>query len=76
MSEQNRRDFLKTVGVNLCLGYAGAPVIATRLATQPFRLHTCIRITDSITDGFSFFYAEVKCLKALLQEIKRLIKHS
>lgn len=58
--------FLKTVGVNLCLAYAGAPVLASKFTAQPFRLHTCIRITDSIVDGFSFFYAEVKCLKALL----------
>lgn len=62
--------FLKTVGLNLCLAYAGAPVIATRFLAQPFRLHTCIRITDSIVDGFSYFYAEVKCLKALLEEIR------
>lgn len=62
--------FLKTIGVNLCLAYAGAPVIATHFVAQPFRLHACIRITDSIVDGFSYFYAEVKCLKALLQELR------
>lgn len=58
--------FLKTIGVNFSLAYAGAPVLASKFVAQPFRLHTCIRITDSIVDGFSFFYAEVKCLKALL----------
>lgn len=61
--------FLKTVGVNLCLAYAGAPVVAARFVAQPFRLHACIRITDSIVDGFSYFYAEVKCLKRLLLEL-------
>jgi len=45
--------FLKTVGINLCLAYAGAPVVATELRSLPFRLHTCMRITDSITDGFA-----------------------
>ena len=49
---------------------AGAPVIATQFRAQPFRLHTCIRITDSIVDGFSYFYAEVKCLKQLLDEVQ------
>lgn len=62
--------FLKTVGVNLCLAFAGAPVNAARMRTVPFRLHTCIRIADSIQDGFSYFYAEVKCLKALLDELR------
>jgi len=62
--------FLKTVGVNLCLAYAGAPVLAAYFVAQPFRLRTCIRITDSIVDGFSFFYAEVKCLKALLLQLQ------
>jgi ABC-type multidrug transport system fused ATPase/permease subunit len=62
--------FIKTVGTNLCLGYAGAPVDAARFRSAPFRLHTCIRISDSITDGFSYFYAEVKCLRRLLDELK------
>ncbi len=61
--------FVKTVGINLVLAYAGAPVDATRFRSVPFRLHTCIRITDSIVDGFSYFYAEVKCLKRLLEEL-------
>lgn len=65
-----KSSFLKTVGVNLCLAYAGAPVIADAFTSQPLRLQACIRITDSIVDGFSYFYAEVKCLKALLQEIQ------
>lgn len=62
--------FIKTVGINLCLAYAGAPVNASRFRSVPFRLHTCIRISDSIVDGFSYFYAEVKCLKQLLDELK------
>ncbi len=62
--------FIKTVGVNLCLAYAGGPVNAARFRSNPFRLHTCIHITDSVTDGFSYFYAEVKCLKSLLEALK------
>lgn len=62
--------FLKTLGVNLMLAYAGAPVIAASLRARPMRVHTCIRISDSITDGFSFFYAEVKCLRALREELQ------
>ncbi|MBI5034112.1 MAG: hypothetical protein HZB51_26630 [Chloroflexi bacterium] len=62
--------FLKSIGINLCLAYAGAPVVATHFRAQPFRLYTCIHITDSVTDGFSYFYAEVKCLKRLLDELE------
>lgn len=62
--------FLKTIGINFCLAYAGAPVIAREFIAQPLRLHTCIRITDSIVDGFSYFYAEVKCLRALLDALQ------
>lgn len=62
--------FLRTVGVNLVLAYAGGPVNAAELTTERFRLFSCIRISDSVTDGISFFYAEVKCLKALLLALK------
>ncbi|MGD9093521.1 MAG: hypothetical protein PVF74_11795, partial [Anaerolineales bacterium] len=61
--------FVKTLGINLCLAYAGGPVNATSFHSIPFRLHTCIKISDSITDGFSYFYAEVQCLKALLDKV-------
>jgi hypothetical protein len=59
--------FLRTLGVNLCLAYAGAPVNATALQTRLLRLFTCIKVSDSVTDGISYFYAEVRRLKALLR---------
>ena len=58
--------FLRTVGVNLALAYAGAPVNAGRMQTSLFRLFTCIKVSDSVQDGLSYFYAEVKRLQALL----------
>lgn len=58
--------FLRTVGANLCLAYAGAPVNAASLETSLFRVFTCIKVSDSVQDGLSYFYAEVKRLKALL----------
>ncbi|MFZ0543804.1 MAG: hypothetical protein WAM60_00100, partial [Candidatus Promineifilaceae bacterium] len=62
--------FLRTVGINLVLAYSGGPVNAAFLQTAFFRLHTCIRISDSITSGISHFYAEVRCLKALMDELE------
>lgn len=61
--------FLRTLGVNLVLAYAGAPVLAAEMHTRLFRPFTCIRVSDSVTDGFSYFYAEVRRLKALLDAL-------
>ena len=62
--------FLRTVGINLALAFAGGPVNAAELQTVPFRLYTCINVTDSLSDSISYFYAEVKRLKALLNELE------
>ncbi|HSP86932.1 MAG TPA: hypothetical protein VLN45_02270 [Ignavibacteriaceae bacterium] len=62
--------FLRTIGVNLSLAYAGGVVCAEKFETNLFRLYTCINVIDSVTDGISYFYAEVKRLKNLLKEIK------
>ena len=61
--------FLKTVGTNLSLAFAGGAVDATSFNTRLFRMFTCIHINDSITDGFSFFYREVRRLKSLLDAL-------
>jgi ABC-type multidrug transport system fused ATPase/permease subunit len=61
--------FLRTLGVNLSLAYAGGLVNASMLRTSLFRLFTCIRVTDSVVDGYSYFYAEVKRLRALLDAL-------
>lgn len=61
--------FLKTLGINLALAYAGAPVNADELTVPVFRIFTSLKVNDSVTDGVSFFYAEVKRLKFLLDEL-------
>jgi DNA mismatch repair ATPase MutS len=63
--------FLRTLGVNLALAFSGSVVVATDFQTHPFRLFTCINVIDSLSDGISYFYAEVKRLKALLNELER-----
>lgn len=61
-----KSSFLRTIGVNLVLAYAGSVVSCAALHAGRFRLFTCIRVADSVVDGISYFYAEVKRLKALL----------
>jgi hypothetical protein len=63
--------FLRTLGINLVLAYAGAPVDAASFRTILFRPYSSIRINDSLSDGFSFFYAEVRRLRRLLDELER-----
>jgi hypothetical protein len=62
--------FLKALGVNLALANAGGVVDAGRFDTTLFRLFTCIKVSDSVTDGISYFYAEVRRLKALLMALE------
>ena len=58
--------FLKTVGINLCLANAGGVVCASFFHSCWFRIWGCLRVDDSVTEGISHFYAEVKRLKNIL----------
>ena len=58
--------FLRTLGVNVALAYAGGPVNADNFTLSLLNLFTCIKVSDSVIDGISYFYAEVKRLKQLL----------
>ena len=58
--------FLRTVGINACLAQAGAPVCADVFEASWVRLYCCIRVDDSLEAGLSYFYAEVKRLKRVL----------
>ncbi|HEY1352049.1 MAG TPA: MutS family DNA mismatch repair protein [Ktedonobacteraceae bacterium] len=61
--------FLRTLGINLCLAYSGAYVNAMAFETALLRVFSCIKISDSVTEGYSYFYAEVRRLRALLDEL-------
>ncbi len=63
--------FLRSLGVNICLAQAGAPVLARSMRLVPFRVAASITVVDSLTDGFSYFYAEVRRLRALLDDLKK-----
>lgn len=62
--------FIRTIGINQLLACMGAPVFASKFVTYPSQLQTCIRISDSIEDGASYFYAEVLRLKRILNQVK------
>lgn len=58
---------LRTVGLNLVLAYAGAPVCATRFEAGLFRVRTSMRLKDDLEKGVSSFYAELQRIKAILE---------
>lgn len=62
--------FLRTIGINLVLAYAGTATCAHALTARPLRLFSVIKVTDSVADGFSYFYAEVRRLRALLDALQ------
>jgi ABC-type multidrug transport system fused ATPase/permease subunit len=62
--------FLRTIGLNQILANMGAPIFAESLITLPFGVETCIEVSDSLRDGFSYFYSEVRRLKKLLEAAK------
>ena len=63
--------FLRTIGLNQVLARLGAPVCAGEMTTTLPVLWTSIKIQDSLAEGVSYFYAEVKRMKQILDDIAR-----
>lgn len=59
--------FLRTVGLNLILAYAGGPVCASALSTSRMRIFTSMRVVDDVRHGISTFYAEILRIKAMVE---------
>lgn len=57
---------LRAVGVNTVLALAGAPVRAKRLRMSCLNSGASIRVTDSLQEGSSRFYAEITRLRQIL----------
>ncbi len=57
---------LRALGVNAVLAFAGAPVCAAAMRIGAARVATSMRIDDSLEEGVSHFYAELRRLKRVL----------
>ncbi len=57
---------LRALGVNVTLASCGAPVCAVSMSLPMVELATSMRITDSLAGGVSFFLAELKRLKEIV----------
>lgn len=62
--------FLRTVGINMVLAFAGAPVCAKEMSVSIFKVLSYMRIKDSLNDQTSTFKAELNRLKMILDSIK------
>ena len=62
--------YLRTVGINFWLACIGAPVCAESLTVYPAHLVTSLRTTDSLTGNESYFFAELKRLKMIIDRLQ------
>lgn len=59
--------WLRAIGTNLVLAYAGAPVCSRYFYCSLVDIYTSMEIRDDLLDGISTFYAELKRVKMILE---------
>jgi DNA mismatch repair ATPase MutS len=57
---------LRAIGINTVLAMAGVPVRARRLRLSPLHVGASIRVSDSLQEGSSRFYAEISRLRQIV----------
>lgn len=62
--------FLRTVGINLVLANAGAPIRGKAMRLSPLVLGTRIRSTDSLQEGRSNFYTEILRIRQIFERMQ------
>ena len=63
--------FLRTLGVNMVLTSIGAPVCAKKADVHPLPVLVSMRLSDSLSDSESYFFAEVKRLKEIMDQLDK-----
>src|SRR5665647_188800 len=61
--------YLRSIGVNVVLAMAGAPVCATVFNVSYVQMISSMRITDNLEESTSTFYAELKKLKSIIEKV-------
>jgi DNA mismatch repair ATPase MutS len=62
--------FLRTLAVNMVLARAGSVVCASHFSFFPYDIFVSMRISDSLLDNESFFYAELKRLQNIIHYVR------
>lgn len=63
--------FLRAMGLQIVMANMGLPVKGKEVLYHPVRLLTSMRSTDSLSDETSYFYAELKRLKYIVEELEK-----
>ncbi|HPE87230.1 MAG: hypothetical protein M0O94_03225 [Bacteroidales bacterium] len=63
--------FLRTVAVNMVLAMTGTVVCSSRMQCKPMQLITGLRTTDNLLRSESYFFAELKRLKWIIDRLNR-----
>lgn len=63
--------YLRSIGVNIVLAMAGAPVCARYFCVSPVQVISSMRIADNLEENTSTFYAELKKLKTIIEKVNR-----
>lgn len=61
--------YLRSIGINIVLAMAGAPVCAREFMLSPVQLISSMRIADNLEESTSTFYAELKKLKTIIDKV-------
>ncbi|RUT72067.1 DNA mismatch repair protein [Flavobacterium cupreum] len=62
--------FLRSLGVNMVLGGIGSVVCASEATIHPLPVLVSMRLSDSLADSESYFFAEIKRLKQIMDALK------
>lgn len=63
--------FLRSVGLNIVLAMAGAPVCAKKMELPELQVYTSMRTQDALHESTSSFYAELKRLKFIIEAVEK-----
>ena len=63
--------YLRTIGTNYLLACIGAPVCCGSLTLYPAQLMTSLRTNDSLNENESYFFAELKRLKQIIDRLQK-----
>lgn len=58
--------FLRSLGINMLLSGIGSSVCASKAIVHPMPILVSMRLSDSLADNESYFYAEIKRLKNIM----------
>jgi hypothetical protein len=62
--------FLRSLGINMVLSGMGSVVCASEANVHPLPVLVSMRLSDSLSDSESYFFAEIKRLKQIMDELE------